>query len=85
VERFVVLAGRAAISLRRMFTDEVITFEVDGSRPVIVDMPTLWLHNITNIGDTDVLTQFWSNELFNPEWPDTYWEKVEPAAELSVR
>ncbi|GAA2743652.1 NAD-dependent epimerase/dehydratase family protein [Terrabacter aerolatus] len=76
VERFVVLSGRAAISLRRLFTDEVITFEVDGSKPVIVDMPTMWLHNITNIGDTEVLTQFWSNELFNPEWPDTYWEKV---------
>lgn len=76
VERFVVLSGRAAISLRRLFTEEVITFEVDGSNPVIIDMPTMWLHNITNIGDTEVLTQFWSNELFNPEWPDTYWEKV---------
>lgn len=80
VERFVVLSGRGAISLRRLFTDEVITFEVDGSAPAIVDMPTMWLHNISNIGDTDLLTLFWSNELFNPERPDTYWEKVEPEA-----
>lgn len=76
VERFVVLSGKASISLRRLLTDEVLTFEVDGASPAIVDMPTMWLHNITNIGDSDVITLFWSNELFNPEWPDTYWEKV---------
>ncbi|MEO8094453.1 MAG: NAD-dependent epimerase/dehydratase family protein [Pseudolysinimonas sp.] len=76
VERFVVLSGRGAISLRRLFSDEVITFEVDGGAPAIIDMPTMWLHNISNIGDTDLLTLFWSNELFNPEWPDTYWERV---------
>lgn len=62
IERFVVLAGTAKISLRRLLTDEVITFEVDGSEPVIIDMPTMWLHNITNVGDSDVLTLFWSNE-----------------------
>lgn len=76
IERFVALAGRARISLRRMYDDRVISFDVDGDHPGIVDMPTLWAHNITNIGDTDLTTLFWTNELFDPERPDTYPEPV---------
>lgn len=76
VERFVVLSGQASIRLRRLFTEEVVTFEVDGERPCVVDMPTGWAHNITNTGDTELTTLFWTNELFDPERPDTYPEPV---------
>ncbi len=75
IERFVVLAGRARIALRRQLTDEVVTFGVSGDQPVAVDMPTLWTHNITAL-DGEVTTLFWTNELFDPAAPDTYWEKV---------
>ena len=54
----------------------VIHFDVAGSSPVIVDMPTLWTHSITNTGDGDLTTLFWTNELFNPEDADTYREDV---------
>jgi len=76
VERFVVVDGRARISLRRVLTDEVVTFDVDGAQPVVVDMPTLWAHNITNTGGSQLTTVFWTNELFNPEDTDTYPEEV---------
>lgn len=76
VERFVVVAGTAQISLRKVLTDETVTFRVSGDIPTIVDMPTLWAHNITNTGDTELLTMFWSNELFDPHDPDTYPEDV---------
>ena len=76
VERFLVLRGTATIRLRRMFTDEVVTFEVNGDRPAIVDMPTMWVHSITNAGDDDLLTLFFANQCFNPQAPDTYWENV---------
>ena len=80
VERFVVLAGQARISLRRLFSADVVSFEVDGREPCIVDMPTMWAHNITNIGDQELTTLFWTHELFDPEHPDTYAEPVvEPA------
>lgn len=72
VERFVVLSGRARISLRRLFSTDVIEFDVDGRTPVAVDMPTMWVHNITNTGDGDLLTLFWTNELFDPAAPDTF-------------
>lgn len=76
VERFAVMRGQARISMRRMFCDEVFDFVVDGSRPVAIDMPTGWAHNITNIGDETLLTQFWTHEVFRPEKPDTFPERV---------
>lgn len=76
VERFVVLSGQARISLRRVFHDDVISFDVTGEEPVVIDMPTMWVHNITNTGETELLTQFWTNTLFDPDHPDTYWEPV---------
>ena len=75
-ERFVVVGGQARISLRKMLTDQVLTFEVDGSSPAVVDMPTLWAHKITNTGHGELTTMFWTNELFNPQDTDTYPEDV---------
>jgi len=76
IERFVVLSGEAEISLRRVLTDEVHTFRVSGEDPVAIDMPTMWAHNITNVGTEPLYTQFWASELFNPEDPDTHPEEV---------
>ena len=76
VERFTVLAGTATISLRRLFTDEVFDFEVTGDEPVAIDMPTGWAHKITNTGDGDLYTSFWTNDIFDPGNPDTIPEAV---------
>jgi UDP-2-acetamido-2,6-beta-L-arabino-hexul-4-ose reductase len=76
IERFAVVSGRARISLRRLFDDRIVSFDVDGETPVVIDMPTLWAHNITNTGDRELLTVFWTSELFNPDDPDTFPERV---------
>lgn len=76
VERFVVLSGRAQISMRRLFTDQVLRFEVNGSAPVAIDMPTLWTHNICNTGDSELFTMFWTNDIYDPANPDTFAEEV---------
>lgn len=76
VERFVVLAGAARISLRRLFTDRVVSFDVAGEAPVAVDMPTMWAHDITNTGEGELTTLFWTNELFDAAAPDTFSEAV---------
>jgi UDP-2-acetamido-2,6-beta-L-arabino-hexul-4-ose reductase len=83
VERFVVLSGEARISLRRMFTHEVVSFDVSGDQPAVVDMPTMWVHNITNTGDRELTTLFWTHSLFDPENPDTYWEPVSLAEKVA--
>lgn len=79
IERFVVLSGQARISLRRLFSTEVVSFVVSGREPCVVDMPTLWAHNITNTGDNELTTLFWTHELFDADRPDTYPEPVAEA------
>lgn len=76
IERFTVLQGQARISLRRLFSDEVISFDVSGDEPGAVDMPTMWAHNITNVGTETLYTSFWTNDIFDPQNPDTIAEVV---------
>lgn len=80
-ERFCVVRGQARISLRKVCTDETVDFDVTGDQPCVVDMPTLWTHNITNTGDEELLTIFWINAFYDPANPDTYPEKVRPQGE----
>lgn len=75
VERFAVVEGRAEIALRRELTDEVVSFVVTGDEPVAIDMPTMWTHNLTAL-DGGATTLFWTNELYDADDPDTYWEDV---------
>ncbi|MFB9236883.1 capsular biosynthesis protein [Plantactinospora siamensis] len=78
VERFVVLRGTAEIALRRVcHGPRLVRFAVRGDDPVVVDMPAMWAHRLVNTGSTDLLTLFWTNELFDPDRPDTYPERVE--------
>jgi UDP-2-acetamido-2,6-beta-L-arabino-hexul-4-ose reductase len=76
IERFTVLQGDALIQLRKIGTAEVLNFTLSGECPAYVDMPVWYTHNITNVGSTDLITQFWINELFDPNDPDTYPEIV---------
>lgn len=76
VERFIVLSGSAVISMRQLFSNQVVDFEVNGDQPTAIDMPTMWAHAIRNIGKDDLYTAFWSNEIFDPARPDTVAERV---------
>lgn len=76
IERFTVIKGKARIQLRRIGTDEILNFDLDGNEPSYVDMPIWYTHNITNTGNEDLYTIFWINEFFNPDDPDTYFETV---------
>lgn len=76
IERFAVIKGKALIQLRKIDTDEVLDFYLDGSEPAYVDMPIWYTHNIKNIGEEELFTIFWINEPFNPEDADTYFLNV---------
>jgi len=76
IERFLVVAGRALIRVRRLFSEETTEFSVSGEVPQYVDMPTFHTHNITNVGSEDLITLFWANEIFDPKHPDTVREPV---------
>lgn len=76
IERFAVIKGKALIQLRRIGTDEVLNFYLDGENPAYVDMPVWFTHNIKNIGDETLYTNFWINEFYDPNDPDTFFESV---------
>lgn len=76
IERFAVIKGKALIQLRRIGTEEVFNFYLDGTEPAYVDMPIWYTHNIKNIGDEELLTVFWINEHYDPADPDTYFVTV---------
>jgi len=75
-ERFAVIKGKAKIELRKIGTNKVLNFELDGKNPSFVDMPIWYTHNITNIGDEDLYTILWINEHFDADDADTYFEEV---------
>ena len=76
VERFLVVKGEAVIRIRKVLTEEITEFRVSGERPVAIDQIPLHTHNIENIGDTEVVTFFWTHRVFDPARPDTYADPV---------
>jgi UDP-2-acetamido-2,6-beta-L-arabino-hexul-4-ose reductase len=76
VEKFCVVQGRARISLRKIDGPERIDYLVDGEEVKIVDIPPGYTHSIENVGDSDCITIFWANEIFDPSKSDTYFLEV---------
>lgn len=77
-EQFIVVSGHGLIRMRKEGSDEVIEYEVSGDRIQSVIMLPGYTHNIINLSETeDLVTVMYCNEVFNPERPDTYFDKVE--------
>lgn len=75
-EKFLVVGGEGVIRFRRIDSQEVIEYRVNGGKMEVLDIPPGYTHNIENIGDTDLITFMWCNERFNPEKPDTIFQEV---------
>jgi len=76
-EFFIVVSGHGLIQERKIGTDEVIEFEVSGDKIQAVHMLPGYTHNIINLSETEnLVTVMWANEQFDPEHPDTFFEKV---------
>jgi len=76
-EFFIVVAGHGLIQERKLGTDEVIEFEVSGDNIQCIHMLPGYTHNIINLSDTEnLVTVMYCNEIFDPNRPDTFFEKV---------
>jgi len=76
-EQFIVVSGHGLIQMRKEGTDEVLNYEVSGDKIQSVIMLPGYTHNIINLSETeDLVTVMYCNEVFNPERPDTYFDKV---------
>lgn len=76
-EFFIVVAGHGLIQERKIDSDEIIEFEVSGDKIEAIHMLPGYTHNIINLSETEnLVTVMWANEAFDPNRPDTYFEKV---------
>lgn len=75
-EKFLVVKGTGVIRFRKIGTDNVIEYPVSGDKLQVVDIPCGYTHNIENVGDDDMVTVMWANELFDKDHPDTFYEEV---------
>lgn len=75
-EKFLVVSGKGVIRFRKVNSEEIIEYFVSGDKLEVVDIPVGYTHNIENIGDTDMVTVMWVNEIFDKEKPDTYFLEV---------
>lgn len=75
-EKFLVVSGQAIIRFRKIDTQDIIEYRVDGEKLEVVDIPCGYTHNIQNIGETDLITLMWANETLDPQHPDTFFLEV---------
>lgn len=76
-EFFVVLSGQALIEQRKIDGQEILRFEVSGENLEVVHMLPGYVHQITNLSDSeDLITLMWANETFDPQRPDTFYEEL---------
>lgn len=71
-EKFLVVRGEARFRFRHMQTGQTHELLTSGSRPEVVESVPGWTHDITNVGDDEMIVMLWANELFDPDRPDTY-------------
>jgi UDP-2-acetamido-2,6-beta-L-arabino-hexul-4-ose reductase len=78
-EKFLVVQGRARFGFRHLVSGEQHTLEVTGRMPQVVETVPGWVHDVTNIGDDELIVLLWANEAFDPLRPDTVQTPVTPA------
>lgn len=71
-EKFLVIKGRARFKFRHMHTGETHELVTSGEKAEIVETVPGWTHDITNIGEDEMVVMLWANEIFDRAHPDTY-------------
>ncbi|EMY69518.1 UDP-2-acetamido-2,6-beta-L-arabino-hexul-4-ose reductase [Leptospira vanthielii] len=70
-EKFLIIRGKAQFRFQHLITKDYFELVVNDEEPTIVDTIPGWTHDITNIGDNELIVMLWANEVFNRELPDT--------------
>lgn len=71
-EKFLVIRGQARFKFRHMQTGETYELVTQGDKAEIVETVPGWTHDITNIGEDEMVVMLWANEVFDRERPDTF-------------
>jgi len=75
-EKFLVIKGKACFRFRHIVSGEFYELFTTGDQPEIVETVPGWTHDITNVGEEEMIVMLWANEIFDRELPDTYARPV---------
>lgn len=75
-EKFLVIKGHALFRFRHLLTNELVELPTSGDKPQIVDTIPGWTHDVTNVGDDEMVVMLWANEIFDRQKPDTVACKI---------
>lgn len=75
-EKFLVIKGKACFRFRHIVTGEFYELFTHGEQSAIVETVPGWTHDITNVGDEEMIVMLWANEIFDRERPDTFARPV---------
>lgn len=75
-EKFLVMKGQALFRFRHLLTNELVELRTSGEKPQVVDTIPGWTHDITNVGEDEMVVMLWANENFDRQKPDTITSKV---------
>jgi UDP-2-acetamido-2,6-beta-L-arabino-hexul-4-ose reductase len=71
VEKFLVVHGEARFRFRHILTGGEHEIVTSAAEPAIVETIPGWTHDVTNIGDSELVAIVWANEVFDRDRPDT--------------
>jgi UDP-2-acetamido-2,6-beta-L-arabino-hexul-4-ose reductase len=75
-EKFLVIKGEARFCFRHIDTGVTHEHCTSAKSPEVVETIPGWSHDITNIGDEEMIVMLWANEIFDRQRPDTITYKV---------
>ena len=75
-EKFLVIQGNALFRYRDISSGDVYEFKINSKKSMIVDTIPGWAHEVTNIGQDDLIVMLWANEVFDQDNPDTFMSEV---------
>ena len=76
VERFLIFSGKALFTFKNIINSKIFKIVVNGNDPKIIETFPGWNHSIENIGMAELSGVIWANEVFDPDKPDTYYERI---------
>lgn len=75
-EKFLVIKGKARFCFLHIESGRTHELCTSADAPEVVETIPGWSHDITNIGDDEMIVMLWANEIFDRQHPDTVAYRV---------
>jgi UDP-2-acetamido-2,6-beta-L-arabino-hexul-4-ose reductase len=76
IEKFIVLSGQCIVRIRHLHQTNIVEYKLSNSKLQVLEIPPGYIHQVENIGESDLMFLIWSNEVYNKNNDDTYMTEV---------